>query len=51
MLILFLIILAAVLFMLAGFGVPTSPRFNLIGWGLFFLTLALLFSRTGIALR
>lgn len=31
----FLVVLALVLFLLAGIGVPESPRFRYIGWGLF----------------
>jgi hypothetical protein len=37
---LFLIVLALVLFALAGLGVPSPPRFNFLGWGLFCLTLS-----------
>lgn len=40
MLILFLDVLALVLFFLATLGVPSPPRFNLIAAGLFCLTLA-----------
>lgn len=29
-----LMVFAFVLFVLAGLGVPTPPRFQLIGWGL-----------------
>lgn len=32
---LFLVVLALVLFALAGLGIPTHPRFQYIGWGLF----------------
>jgi hypothetical protein len=35
---LFLLVLALVLFALAGLGVPSHPRFNFIGWGLFCVT-------------
>ncbi len=41
MLILFLVILALVLFILATVGVPSAPRFNLMAGGLASLTLAL----------
>lgn len=37
---LLLVVLSLVLFALAGLGVPTSPRFQFIGWGLFCLTLS-----------
>ena len=37
---LFLIVLALVLFALAGLGIPSPPRFQFLGWGLFFLTLS-----------
>ena len=33
-------VLALVLFLLAGLGIPSPPRFNFLGFGLFFLTLA-----------
>lgn len=32
---LFLVVLALVLFALAGLGLPSSPRFQYLGWGLF----------------
>ena len=38
----FLLVLAAVLFFLAMLNVLSSPRFNLIGGGLFCVTLAYL---------
>jgi hypothetical protein len=31
----FLIVLALVLFLLAGLGIPEAPRFRFVGWGLF----------------
>ena len=34
MLTLILMVFGFVLFVLAGLGVPSPPRFNLIGWGL-----------------
>lgn len=37
---LFLLVLALVLFALAGLNVPTHPRFQYLGWGLFCLTLS-----------
>ena len=40
---LFLIVLALVLFLLAGLGIPNPPRFNFGWFGLFFLTLAEIF--------
>jgi hypothetical protein len=33
-------VLALILFVLAGLGVPEKPSFRYIGWGLAFLTLA-----------
>lgn len=33
---LFLFVLALVFFALAGLGVPSHPRIQYIGWGLFF---------------
>lgn len=42
MLVMFLVILAAVLFLLAALGVPSPPRFNLMAGGMFFLTVAYL---------
>jgi hypothetical protein len=38
-----LMVFALVLFILAGLGVPTPPRFNLIGWGLACWVAAILF--------
>jgi hypothetical protein len=32
---LFLVVLALVLFALAGLGIPNPPRFQFIAWGLF----------------
>lgn len=32
---LFAVVLALVLFLLAGLGVPEGPRFKFVGWGLF----------------
>lgn len=32
---LFLVVLALVLFALAGLGIPSPQRFQFIGWGLF----------------
>lgn len=43
--VLFLVILALVLFMLAMTGIPSPPRFNWIPAGWFFLTLAWLIQR------
>jgi hypothetical protein len=40
---LILLVLALVLFFLAGVGIPEHPRFKYIGWGLFCLTLAYFF--------
>ena len=37
---LFLIVMALVLFALAGLGIPNPPRFQFLGWGLFCLTLS-----------
>ena len=37
---LFLVVLALVLFALAGLGIPNPPRVNFLGWGLFCLTLS-----------
>ena len=31
---LILMVFAFVLFVLAGLGIPSPPRFNLLGWGL-----------------
>lgn len=42
---LFLIVLALVLFLLAGVGIPEYPRFRYIGWGLFFWLLSTLITR------
>jgi hypothetical protein len=39
---LILLVFAFVLFVLAGLGIPSSPRFNFIGWGLACATLAVL---------
>lgn len=36
------LIFALVLFVLAGVGVATPPYFNLLGWGLAFLTASML---------
>jgi hypothetical protein len=36
-----LFLAALVCFLLSAFNVPTSPRLNILGLGLFFLTLAL----------
>jgi len=36
----FLTILAIVLFVLAGLGIPEAPRFRYIGWGLAFWALS-----------
>lgn len=33
-------VLALLLFLFAGLGIPEHPRFRFIGFGLFFLTLA-----------
>jgi hypothetical protein len=33
---LFLVVLALVLFVLAGLGIPEPIRFRYLGWGLFF---------------
>ena len=41
----FLLVLALVLFFLAMLNVPSSPRFNFIGGGLFCCTLAYLIAR------
>lgn len=45
MITLILLVFGFVLFVLAGFGVPTAPRFNLIGWGLACVTLAEILAR------
>ena len=42
---LFFVVVALVLFILEGLGVPSHPRFNFIGWGLFALTCALFLVR------
>lgn len=42
MLSLIFLIFALVLFVLAGVGVATPPYFNLLGWGLAFLTASML---------
>ena len=39
-LVMFLMVLAAVLFFLSAIGVPSSPRFNLLAAGLFCWVLA-----------
>jgi hypothetical protein len=39
----FLEVVAAVLFLLAGIGVPEAPKFKFIGWGLFLLTFVVIF--------
>jgi len=44
-LVMFLMVMALVLFFLAMIGVPSSPRFNLIAGGLFCVTLAELIQR------
>lgn len=33
-------VVALLLFLFAGLGIPEHPRIHFIGWGLFFLTLA-----------
>jgi hypothetical protein len=43
-----LMVFAFVLFVLAGLGVPTPPRFQLIGWGLACWVLSILL--TGVHL-
>lgn len=42
---LILLVFGFVLFVLAGFGIPNPPRFNLIGWGLACCTLAEIMAR------
>lgn len=42
---LFLIVLALVMFLLAGLGVPANPRFQWLGFGLFFWLLSTLVIR------
>lgn len=39
---LFVVVLALVMFLLAGLGVPSSPRFQFLGWGLFLWLLSTL---------
>jgi hypothetical protein len=51
MLTLILFVFAFVLFVLAGLGVPSSPRFNFIGWGLACVALAVLLERSVPLLR
>lgn len=46
-----LIVLALVLFALAGLGIPNPPRFQFIAWGLFFWLLATAIVSPGLALR
>jgi hypothetical protein len=46
MITLILLVFGFVLFVLAGFGVPTAPRFNLLGFGLACCALAEILSRT-----
>jgi len=51
MLALILLIFGFVLFVLAGLGVPTPPRLNLLGWGLACVTLAVILERGAPLLR
>jgi len=44
---LFVLLLAAVLFLLVGLGVQ-HPRFNLIAWGLFLVTVAEILPAAGV---
>jgi len=37
---LFIVVLALVLFVLAGLGVPEPPRIRFVAWGLFFWLLS-----------
>lgn len=48
---LLLIVLALVLFALAGLGVPNPPRFQFVAWGLFFWLLATVLISPGLSLR
>lgn len=49
MLTLILLVFAFVLFVLAGLGVPSSPRFNFIGWGLACIVLAEILGRASLS--
>ena len=51
MLTLILLVFAFVLFVLAGLGMPQPARFNFIGWGLAFCTLAWLLGTAPLTLR
>lgn len=46
--ILILLIVAFVLFLLAGIGVPSPPRVNLLAWGLACWVLAEILTRGGL---
>jgi len=48
---LILMVFAFVLFVLAGLGIPSPPRFNLLGWGLACWVLAEILGRAMPLLR
>jgi hypothetical protein len=51
MLTLILLVFAFVLFVLAGLGVPSSPRFNFLGWGLACVVLAEILGRAPLLIK
>lgn len=47
---LILLVFAFVFFVLAGLGIPSPPRFNLIGWGLACWVLAVIMGHSDLLL-